>query len=387
MGKKKNKANNVYANVSTLDKDFNSSSNTAWWDKYIIEKKEEPYVYKGRLNKTEFPDFIKICKFPQKNLKQYLVREIEKYGYEPIVGDGFIYVRSINCPVLLTAHMDTVHKKPVKDFYENTTEKNGRTVHVISSPEGIGGDDRCGIYMILHILRETDLRPAILFCEDEEIGGVGSDKFCSTGYIEELCDMKFFIELDRTNANDLVFYDDENIDFHIWCENQTGYKENYGSFSDISNLSPMTGISSVNISCGYYNAHTLKEEVVVEEMMDSILITEKLLTAALSKEIEIFDYIEAVNNKLYGWYDDYDRYYGNGYKDYRGTYDYSTKKSPDDVVMMGIIYLVHDTSGYKDDYKEEEEFVSGVTETDCIGQFLMEHPNICWNDVLDYYFY
>lgn len=371
--KKKNKKNNVILDSASYTGYGTGYKTNAWW-----MKKEELYVYKGRLNKTEFPDFVKICKFPQKNLKQYLFREIKKYGYEPIVGDGFIYARSINCPVLLTAHMDTVHTKIVKDFYEDKRDKNGREVHVISSPEGIGGDDRCGIYMILHIIRETDLRPAILFCEDEEEGGIGSSKFSKTGYIEELCDMKFFIELDRANATDLVFYYDDNIDFHDWCEQNTGYTEAFGSFSDISVLSPATGISSVNISCGYYNAHTTKEEVVVEEMMDSILMTEKLLVASQDPELEPFDYMESYASDKWSW-DDYDYYYKSNYGDYRGTYDYSQKKSIEEDVMMGIVYSM--------DGKEIEEFVSGVTETDCVGQFMMDHPSICWNDVLDYYFY
>ena len=383
MGKKRNKKAKVNAASYTgFGTTTAVSTNNTWWERLNGPSIKQPYVYKGDLNKTDFPDFIKICRFPQKNLKQYLVREIEKYGYTSIVGDGFVYARSANCPVLLTAHMDTVHKEPVKDFYEFKTEKNGRNVHIISSPQGIGGDDRCGIYMILHILRETDLRPALLFCEDEEIGGVGSNKFCSTGYHEELCDLKFFIELDRANANDLVFYDDDNVDFHTWCEDQTGYRENFGSFSDISNLSPATGVSSVNVSCGYYNAHTLREEVIVEEMMDSILMTEKLLTAAQDEKLEVFEYVEVPSSLKWAWddYDDYYGYYGKDYRDYRGTYDYSQKKSPEEVVMMGIIFLTKDL-------KEEETFISGVTEEDCIGQFILEHPDICWNDVLDYYFY
>ena len=80
--------------------------------------------------------------------------------------------------------MDTVHKETVKDFYEYYDEENER--HIISSPQGIGGDDRCGIYMILEILKTH--KCSVLFCEDEEAGGIGSEKFCKTEYITELLD-------------------------------------------------------------------------------------------------------------------------------------------------------------------------------------------------------
>ena len=98
-------------------------------------------------------DFITICKLNQTNLKEILVNEMSKYyKASDIIDDaGFLYVRGSN--VLLTAHMDTVHKEPVKQVVVEKHE--GKTI--VSSPQGIGGDDRCGVYMILEILEETEL--------------------------------------------------------------------------------------------------------------------------------------------------------------------------------------------------------------------------------------
>ena len=113
-------------------------------------KKEESYTYKGIKNKTLFPDFISLCKMTQNELKNFLPKRLEEAGYtDVVVDDGFIYARG-DIPYLVTAHMDTVHKEPVKDFYE-FVDKNGN--HILSSPQGIGGDDRCGIYMILDIIK------------------------------------------------------------------------------------------------------------------------------------------------------------------------------------------------------------------------------------------
>ncbi len=317
-------------------------------------------------NATRYPDFIKICKFSQGKLKKYLANEIKKYNYEPIVGDGFLFAKGQNCEVLLTAHMDTVHKEKVRDYYE--FERDGK--HVLSSPQGIGGDDRCGIYMILQILRNSKYRPHILFCEDEEKGGEGSSKFITTKHIYELLQCKFLVELDRTNAKDLVFYDDDNADFHDFCEKVTKYKENYGSFSDISVLSPALGISSVNISCGYYHAHTTKEEVVMEEMFSSIRAVKKLLEE--SSKVEQFEYTE--RQKF--WYGKYGKSY---YSDPYG-YDYGdlSKGYADEYVSMEFIFEQNSEHKIFDAW--------GVNEGDCFRDFFESNPTVCFNDIVDYYY-
>ena len=43
-------------------------------------------------------------------------------------------------------------------------------------PDGIGGDDRCGVFNILDILSQGYL-PHVIFSWNEEIGGVGATKF------------------------------------------------------------------------------------------------------------------------------------------------------------------------------------------------------------------
>ena len=51
---------------------------------------------------------------------------------------------------------------------------------VAMSPQGIGGDDRCGVWMILQILRTANCH--VLFCEDEEVGCVGAKKFTKRSF-------------------------------------------------------------------------------------------------------------------------------------------------------------------------------------------------------------
>ena len=348
--------------------------------------KVQTFPYKGTLNKTDFPDFIKLCKMSAKSLKGYLCRKMKEiYPETTFIGDGYIYCKG-EIPVLLTAHMDTVHSKLIKDFYEDVqVDTKGNITHTISSPQGIGGDDRCGVYEILQVL-EDGYRPYILFCEDEEVGGIGSNKFCKTNYIKELTGMKFLLELDRANADDLVFYNNDNKDWIEWVEDETNWKKSWGSFSDICHLSPECGIASVNLSCGYYKAHTVYEYVVIEEMLEAIKIVEHLLEA--SEKVEPFEYIE----KKYSWGsnrynysrnyyddDDWDEYYWENYGYNYNRYSTKTKAKS---YQLEITFLEFDEDGKE---YEVEDIIEGTTEADCWAEFFKTHQFTCYADVLDYY--
>ena len=337
----------------------------------------ENYSKKGVKNKRMNNKFIKICKMEQMQLKRYLESELKKYYKNVIAQDGFLYVKGKD-KVCLTAHMDTVHKEPVKDYYV-LNSKGKRTI--VSSPQGIGGDDRCGIYMILRILERTQLRPTIIFCEDEEIGGIGSNKFCGTKFINDLKKMHCLIELDRKGDKDLVYYSDVNEDFHKYLEEITDYKENFGSFSDISHLSPVCGISSVNISCGYYNAHTKDEYVVMEEMENSIKTTINIIEDVIEKNVS-YEYKKreyskySFGNRYLNYYDDdYNYYYPNNWLN-------NNKKSSIFEEKEVSLYIQ-----WKEDGEDKDDWYYDTSEYACWFQFFVEHGSVCFNDVNDYEVY
>lgn len=327
------------------------------------------YDKKGIKNKHMNTKFIKICKMEQFQLKKYLERELAKYYKNVISQDGFLYVKGKD-KVCLTAHMDTVHKEPVKDYY---VLKEGKKT-IISSPQGIGGDDRCGIFMILKILERTELRPTIIFCEDEEIGGVGSQKFVKTKFIKDLEKMYFLIELDRKGSDDLVYYSDINEEYHKYLEKLTGYRENYGSFSDISHLSPACKVSSVNISCGYYNAHTTSEYVVLEEMENSIKTTIKIIEDAIERKKQ-FEYKVRTYNRYYKSYenDGYNYYYPSAFRSFRNTFEKEEKEKEITLYVQ-----------WQEDGVECDDAYYGTNEKELWYDFFTEHGNVCMNDVLDY---
>lgn len=308
--------------------------------------------------------FKKICRKDQYELKKWLEKLLNAKYKEVINGDGFLYAKG-NVPILLTAHMDTVHKDKCRDII--VTKEKGKTK--LWSPQGIGGDDRCGIWMIWMVLCKTKYRPSILFCEDEEIGGVGSGKFAKTKYMEDLKELKYLVELDRANAKDAVYYDCGNEEFMEYIETTIGYKEAYGSFSDIGHLSPGCDKASVNLGCGYYKQHTLEEYVIFEEMFNTFKAVKVLLSKA--NDCEVFDYQEA------NWGLKYDF----GYRNYNHGYGYGGSWYGDEGTYYEINF-------YNKDGKEDVYCVNADSFEEAVGSWLIEHSALNFKDsFIDYFEY
>ena len=191
-----------------------------------------------------------------------------------------------NIPVALVAHADTVFKSPPsmeKFFYDQ--EKN-----VIWNPDGMGADDRAGVFAIMTILRETKLRPHVIISTGEESGCIGSGKLVAQ-YHSFPGELNFMIQLDRRGSVDSVFYDCDNYEFEDYVNN-FGFKTNWGSFTDISVLAPMWKVAAVNFSIGYEEEHHEIEHLYVGHMFNTI---EKVIKILEDQQInpKKFEYIEA----------------------------------------------------------------------------------------------
>lgn len=216
-----------------------------------------------------------IVRITQSELKQAVKQALEARAYKPISKKGFLYAEG-ELPVMLVAHLDTVHKTPVQNILYS---KDG---HLIMSPEGIGGDDRCGVYMIMEILRSA--RCHVLFTEDEETGCHGARAFANSKIRPNI---NYIVELDRRGGNDAVFYQCENPEFTDFICSY-GFEEARGSFSDISVIAPRLGVAAVNISAGYYNEHSRHEYIKLLEVECNIARVAEMVQS----QAEQYDYIE-----------------------------------------------------------------------------------------------
>ena len=164
--------------------------------------------------------FETILRLPQMELKKRLKAELKSRGYHITDKPGYLYAGG-TIPVLLVAHMDTVHRQPVEQICYSADGA------VTMSPQGIGGDDRCGVWMILQILRTAKCH--VLFCEDEEVGCVGAKKFTRGSLRPQV---NYIVELDRRGSNDAVFYRCDNPEFEDFVTS-FGFETANGSCSDI----------------------------------------------------------------------------------------------------------------------------------------------------------
>lgn len=221
--------------------------------------------------KININGFKSILRSTQDDLHEYLSKQIlSLYSKEDCVIDfEYIFAKG-KIPILLCCHLDTVHKKlPETIIYDQET-------NMMWSPEGIGGDDRCGLWAILHILASDPKNmPSVLFTTEEETGSWGAAE-ASIGLLDHQFDFKMAIELDRRGLDDCVFYRCDNKAFQEKIESY-GFVTKIGSRSDICEICPKWNIAGVNLSIGYFSEHTLSETIDINAMMSTVEKVQKIL--------------------------------------------------------------------------------------------------------------
>ena len=300
--------------------------------------------------------FESICRMSQQALKSYVGIKLLETHADVVTGDGFVYAQG-KFPVLLVAHLDTVHKNLPNDIIYNTYTKE------YSSPNGIGGDDRCGVYMILEIIKKYNC--SVLFCEDEESGAVGAKKFTQTELSKNLS-FNYIIEFDRQGKNDAVFYWCANDEFEKFITKEH-FKTAYGTFSDISVIAPHLGCAAVNLSCGYYKAHTTDEYVIFSQMERNIGAACNILER--TEDGVKFEYVEASYGGRYGSYGGYGRAYS--YDDYYGYNDYRYDEE------NYYVFEYADANG-----KTQWYDLQASSYEEAVGKFCIENPSVPYDSII-----
>lgn len=238
----------------------------------------------------------KLFKYSAEELKAALYVELRNAGYDSdnLYNDTkFLYAEG-DAPYMLVAHLDTVHKN-IADIICYSKDGN-----FIMSPYGIGGDDRCGVFIILALLKRLQFKPYIVFTMEEETGGRGATAFVNFMKYMDAPELKYIVEYDRKGRKDCVFYQCDNKDFVAFVE-KFGFKEASGTFSDISIIAPALGAAAVNLSSGYYYPHTNHEVVCVQDMHNIIDASVQMFNT----ECDGFKYIKKTYN--YNSYNNYSK--------------------------------------------------------------------------------
>ena len=199
-----------------------------------------------------------------------------------------------NAPtILLSAHQDTVLFPPQEKYYivqngylqlnKDFLERDRYSGSIRSVV--LGGDDRCGIEIILSIIETYDgpLNIKIILSTREEIGGEGIADV-RRDFFQNL---RFGLVLDRKFSGDIV----TSIERQTLCTkklyqhvlqsgvraNVKDLRETVGSFSDAYFLSKRLKIDCVNMSVGYYQPHTSLERIDLYAFNNSVRWVKEIL--------------------------------------------------------------------------------------------------------------
>lgn len=246
----------------------------------------------------------------QERLHGFLYTFLKKYyGEDNIRGGNKFLVAKGTIPVALVAHLDTVHRTSNREnLYFDPIKK------VAWSPNGLGADDRAGVYAILEIIKRG-YRPHVIFTHDEETGAGGAREMTK---FDLPFAPNFLIELDRRGYKEAVFYDCGNKAFQDKILTY-GFKLGHGTFSDISVLAPAYDLAAVNLGIGYYHEHSKDEILFVDEMFDTVNRVINILEDE-SHSVIAYNYQKVVYTYK-NYYKDYDNY------DYPSKYDTWSKNA------------------------------------------------------------
>ena len=172
----------------------------------------------------------------------------------------------------VAAHLDEVHQPDVRNLQE------GNGFIFATDENGIGADDKNGVWIIIQLLQQIDAMKAVLFVREEKATFEGYRHGSDDIDLAFFDDVKYVLQCDRKGASDLVTYctkkeirlcDDDFIP--EWIRQKYGFVPVEGGITDVVHLKQRgLQIPCCNISCGYYNAHKPEEFTKVSDLQNSL---------------------------------------------------------------------------------------------------------------------
>jgi tripeptide aminopeptidase len=211
----------------------------------------------------------------------------------------------------VVAHLDSVHAigsdLSILEYNGMLTGFNRNTMQ----QAGIGGDDKCGIYIALKCLEQFD-NIKLAFFVDEERGCIGS------GQADMLFfkDCKFVLQADRRGKSDFITNasgtDLSGADFQKAVQPYLtlyGFKKERGMMTDVMTLKENgLAVACANVSCGYYRPHSKDEYIVIADVENTLNLFKSII-----KNLKNV-YPHKYEPKTYGgYYGNYGARYWNGY--------------------------------------------------------------------------
>jgi len=184
---------------------------------------------------------------------------------------GNLFNFQFNNVPFLSSHMDTVKRNKTKNYNQCN--------NIIKSNDILGGDDACGITIILKLLLEKKLTFNWILTSREEIGGIGSKAFCQHNQ-QLLQNQLYGLILDRKGNSDIICtqnqYGSKELEDNLFIIGKKyNYQPNRGIWSDADQFSQY--ISCANLSVGFYNQHTNNEYINLLDLENAYYYTKDII--------------------------------------------------------------------------------------------------------------
>jgi len=225
----------------------------------------------------------------EKLMIEYLQKVLTEKGYEHYTDKhGNIYVtkgKAKNYPCFI-AHTDTVHRVNLNLTVVEGYEEGKQILKGIDSTtghaSGIGGDDKCGVFLALQML-DTLPNVKAAFFVSEEIGCLGSKKADSNFFKN----VGYAIQYDSPEGNSMSltlmgkFLFEQKSEFENKVTNlilEHGITNwEYHPYTDAWQIVEKFNICCLNLAAGYYRYHTDSEYVVVDDVQNGFNLGIKLV--------------------------------------------------------------------------------------------------------------
>ena len=147
----------------------------------------------------------------------------------------------------------------------------------------IGGDDKCGIFITLSLLRKYKNKLNFVFSINEEKGMTGIQSVVNS---QDFSKVLYGIVIDRRGAGDIICVDNSygTKEFEAALKkvgDPYGFKPARGSCSDANHI--RSKVSCANLSSGYYNPHSKKEFVILDDVQNSMDYIDSIVSTITEK--------------------------------------------------------------------------------------------------------
>ena len=246
----------------------------------------------------------------RKFLKDWIKRNVPEATYSvDAIGNLYVCKGDSKTYPCIVSHIDQVQKTHSKDFQAVETQDIifGFSLKNVQL-EGLGADDKNGIWIALQCLRKYPALKCAFFV-GEEVGCKGSSR-ADMSFFD---DTRFVLQCDRKGGNDLIW----NIGgFTELCSKEFlgaigyqdfGYKLETGLMTDVESLKDNgLSVSAVNMSCGYHRPHSDEEYTIISELQNCLAFVEHIVETCT----EVYSH-ESIGGYGYGRYmmdDDFEIY-------------------------------------------------------------------------------